>query len=171
MTFTTTFTLCFSTSRRLERSERSHGLGGSSTRTSSGSLRTSSSTSKMKEKKKEEEEEEIGTESPRSEEKLKDEEVSEVRDVEEEESVEKLVTNGDADGEEPRTAETADESEEVRQEVRHPHSAITMVTANLLSVKHRPLTSEAKGSAPAGVMWSGFDPWRSPALMSSDGPG
>lgn len=169
MTFTTTFTLCFSTSRRLERSERSHGLGGSSTRTSSGSLRTSSSTSKMKEKKKEEEEEEIGTESPRSEEKLKDEEVSEVREVEE--SVEKLLTNGDADGEEPRTAETADESEEVRQEVRHPHYIITMVTANLLSLKHRPLTSEAKGSAPAGVMWSDFDPWSSPALMSSDGPG
>uniref|UniRef100_H3CBX0 Matrin 3-like 1.1 n=1 Tax=Tetraodon nigroviridis TaxID=99883 RepID=H3CBX0_TETNG len=87
------------TSRRLDRSDRSHGPGGSSTRTSAGTLRTSSCSSKMKEKKKEDEE--IGMESPRSEEKL----------------VGKLVTNGDVEGEEPEKAETTDESEEVEQEV------------------------------------------------------
>lgn len=115
-----TFTLCFSTSRRVERSERSHGLGGSSTRTSSGSLRTSSSFSKLKEKKKKEEEEK-GMESPRSEEKEVDEEVSGVDVVvKEEESLEKkLVTNGDTEGEEPRNSETMDEREEVKQKVRN----------------------------------------------------
>lgn len=118
--------LCFSTSRRIERSDRSQGLGGSSTRTSSGSLRPSSSSSKMKEtKKEEEEEEEKGMESPRSGEKLKDEEVSEVKEVDEEKEEEsvgkKLVTNGDAEGEEPRKAEVKDESAEVKQEVRNPH--------------------------------------------------
>lgn len=73
----------------------------------------------MKDTKKEEEEK--GTESERSGEKLKDEEVSEVKEVEEEESEEKkLVTNGDAEGEEPRKAEMMDEGEEVKQEVRNP---------------------------------------------------
>lgn len=112
--------LCFSTSRRLERRERSHGPAGSSTRTSSGSLRTSTLFSKMKEKKVKEEEEEKATESPSfSEEKLKDEEVSEVEG--EESSIgKKLVTNGDAEGEEPQKAEMTDESEDVKQEVRNP---------------------------------------------------
>eukprot|EP00066_Takifugu_rubripes_P026571 XP_011615837.1 PREDICTED: matrin-3-like [Takifugu rubripes] len=104
------------TSRRLERSERSYGVGGSSTRTTSGSLRTSSSSSKIKEKKKKKEEEDKGKESPKSEEKLEDEEVSEVLEKDEEASAEKkLVTNGDAEGEELKKAETMEE--EVKQEV------------------------------------------------------
>ncbi|XP_056899443.1 matrin 3-like 1.2 isoform X6 [Takifugu flavidus] len=104
------------TSRRLERSERSYGVGGSSTRTTSGSLRTSSSSSKIKEKKKKKEEEDKGKESPKSEEKVEDEEVSEVLEKDEEASAEKkLVTNGDAEGEELKKAETMEE--EVKQEV------------------------------------------------------
>lgn len=112
----------FSTSRRLDRSERSYGPGGSSTRTSSGSLRASSSSSKIKEKKKKKEEEEKGKESPRSEEQVEDEEESEVTEEKDEEaSVEKEpVTNGDAAGAGLRRAEPMEE--EVKQEVRHQHT-------------------------------------------------
>lgn len=109
--------LCFSTSRRLERGERTYGVSGSSSRASIGSLRASS---KIKEKKKKDEEEDKGKESPKTGEKLEDEEVSEVIEVKDEEgsAEKKLVTNGDPEGEELKKAETMEE--EVKREVRNP---------------------------------------------------
>lgn len=115
--------LCFSTSRRLERSERTYGVSGSSSRASSGTQRASSSSSKIKEKKKKNEEEDRGKESPTTGEKLEDEEASEVIEVKDEEgSAEKrLVTNGDTGGEELKKAEMMED--EVKREVRNPQSS------------------------------------------------
>lgn len=115
--------MCFSTSRRLERSERTYGVSGSSSRASSASLRAPFSSSKIKEKKKKNEEEDKGKESPKTGEKLEDEEVSEVIEVKDEEGLaeKKLLTNGDTGGEELKKAEMMED--EVKGEVRNPQSS------------------------------------------------